>query len=118
MVRIPDDQRLELRLPDGAANPYLLQAVILAAGLDGIERQLDPGPRSDNDSYADPGAGPVQRPLPGNLGEALAAFAADGRLRQSLGEPFCRAYERLRGRQWQQFNSEVSSLEREHTLDC
>ncbi|MCP9850111.1 type III glutamate--ammonia ligase [Cyanobium sp. Morenito 9A2] len=118
MVRIPDDQRLELRLPDGAANPYLLQAVILAAGLDGIERQLDPGPRSDNDSYADPGAGPEQRPLPGNLGEALAAFAADGRLRQSLGEPFCRAYERLRGRQWQQFNSEVSSWEREHTLDC
>jgi glutamine synthetase len=118
MVRIPDDQRLELRLPDGAANPYLLQAVILAAGLDGIERQLDPGPRSDNDSYENPNAGPEQRPLPGNLGEALAAFAADGPLRQSLGEPFCRAYERLRGRQWQQFNSQVSPWEREHTLDC
>ncbi|MEX0588959.1 MAG: type III glutamate--ammonia ligase, partial [Cyanobium sp.] len=40
MVRIPDDQRLELRLPDGAAHPYLLQAAVLAAGLDGIERQL------------------------------------------------------------------------------
>jgi glutamine synthetase len=54
MVRIPDDQRLELRLPDGAAHPYLLQAAVLAAGLDGIERRLDPGPRQDNDNYAAP----------------------------------------------------------------
>ena len=40
MVRLPDDQRLELRLPDSAANPYLLPAAVLAAGLDGLERQL------------------------------------------------------------------------------
>ena len=43
LVRIPDGQRLELRLPDGAANPYLLQAAVLAAGLDGVERQLEIG---------------------------------------------------------------------------
>jgi glutamine synthetase len=96
MVRIPDDQRLELRLADGAANPYLLPAAVLAAGLDGIERGLDPGPRSDTNSYTDPPSGDAARPLPHNVGEALAAFSADLVFRQALGEPFCRAYENLR----------------------
>jgi glutamine synthetase len=45
MIRIPDADRFELRLADGAANPYLLPAAIIAAGLDGIDRQLDPGDR-------------------------------------------------------------------------
>jgi glutamine synthetase len=92
MVRLPDNQRLELRLPDGAANPYLLQAAVLAAGLDGIERQLDPGPRSERNTTAEPPVGSDWRALPSSLGEALAAFAADGRLRAALGEPFCQAY--------------------------
>ena len=92
MVRLPDSQRLELRLPDGAANPYLLQAAVLAAGLDGIERQLDPGPRSERNTAAEPPADSDWRALPSSLGEALAAFAADGQLRAALGEPFCQAY--------------------------
>jgi glutamine synthetase len=96
MVRLPDDQRLELRLADGDANPYLLQAAVLAAGLDGIERQLDPGPRSDSNTYTDPPQGPEARALPASLPEALEAFAADRVLRLALGESFCRSYERLR----------------------
>jgi glutamine synthetase len=92
MVRLPDNQRLELRLPDGAANPYLLQAAVLAAGLDGIERQLDPGPRSERNTAAEPPAGSDWRALPSSLGEALAAFEADGHLRAALGESFCQAY--------------------------
>jgi glutamine synthetase len=92
MVRLPDSQRLELRLPDGAANPYLLQAAVLAAGLDGIERQLDPGPRSELNTAAEPPAGSDWRALPSSLGEALAAFEADGYLRAALGESFCEAY--------------------------
>ncbi len=99
MVRIPDDQRLELRLADSAANPYLLPAAVLAAGLDGIERDLDPGPRSDANTYTDPPTGEAAKPLPRSLKEALAAFAADSVLRAALGETFCRAYENLRGRQ-------------------
>ncbi len=98
MVRIPDDQRLELRLADGAANPYLLPAAVLAAGLDGIERGLDPGPRSEANTYTDPPTGAAARPLPRSLEEALTAFAADTVLRQALGEEFCRAYENLRRR--------------------
>ena len=118
MVRIPDDQRLELRLPDGAAHPYLLQAAILAAGLNGIERQLDPGPRHDNDNYAAPLAADACGRLPASLGEALDAFTADTALRQTLGEPFCRAYETLRRRQWQRDAGASAEQERQLLLDA
>ena len=118
MVRIPDNQRLELRLPDGAAHPYLLQAAILAAGLDGITRQLDPGPRCDNDNYANPLAADQCRRLPADLGEALDAFAADTTLREGLGEEFCQAYEHLRRRQWQRERGDISDTERRSCLDC
>jgi glutamine synthetase len=47
MIRIPDVDRFELRLPDGSANPYLLQASVIAAGLDGVAHQIDPGRRRD-----------------------------------------------------------------------
>ncbi len=53
MVRIPDKGRFELRLMDGAANPYLLQAGVLAAGLDGVENERDPGKRLDINMYSD-----------------------------------------------------------------
>ena len=46
MVRVPGPGRFELRLPDGAVNPYLLQAVIIAAGLSGVHSKADPGPFS------------------------------------------------------------------------
>ena len=95
MVRIPDDQRLELRLADGAANPYLLPAAVLAAGLDGIERRLEPGPRSDANTYTDPPDPETARPLPTALADALEAFRHDARLREALGEPFCTSYEAL-----------------------
>ncbi|MCX5947581.1 MAG: hypothetical protein NTY67_05140 [Cyanobacteria bacterium] len=93
MARIPDNQPLELRLADGAANPYLLQAAVLAAGLDGIERKLDPGPRSD--TYTDPPPPGTARPLPNSLAEALTAFGQDQRLHQALGESFAQAYDSL-----------------------
>ncbi len=93
MVRIPDDQRIELRLGDGAANPYLLQAAVLAAGLDGIERRLEPGPRSDLNTYVEAPAGAAS--LPTCHADALEAFRHDAPLRDSLGEAFCTAYEAL-----------------------
>ncbi|MBM5800993.1 MAG: type III glutamate--ammonia ligase [Cyanobacteria bacterium K_DeepCast_35m_m2_023] len=118
MLRLPDDQRIELRLPDGSAHPYLLQAALLAAGLDGIERQLDPGPRHDNDNYAEP-LGIDQCPrLPADLGEALDAFAADQPLRSALGEDFCRAYDGLRRCQWTRERGSIGEAERRSCLDC
>ena len=47
MVRVPGPGRFELRLPDGAVNPYLLQAVIIAAGLSGVRPNAVPGTRHD-----------------------------------------------------------------------
>jgi len=96
MVRIPDGQRLELRLADGAANPYLLPAAVLAAGLDGLVRQLDPGPRCDRNLQLEPP--PEGTPcLPRSLEEALEAFTADTILRNALGDAFCGAYLELVG---------------------
>ena len=49
MVRVPDPDRIEVRLPDGSANPYLMYAALLACGLDGIDNHMDPGaPNEDN----------------------------------------------------------------------
>lgn len=93
MLRIPDDQRIELRLGDGAANPYLLQAAVLAAGLDGIERRLEAGPRSDLNTYVEAPAGAPS--LPTCHADALEAFRHDAALRESLGEAFCTAFEAL-----------------------
>jgi glutamine synthetase len=118
MLRLPDDQRIELRLPDGAAHPYLLQAALLAAGLDGIERQLDPGQRHDNDNYAAPLRSDQCPRLPSDLGEALDAFAADALLRAGLGEEFCLAYETLRRRQWNRERGPIGEPERFSCLDC
>jgi glutamine synthetase len=95
MIRIPEGGRFECRLADGAANPYLLQAAVLAAGLDGIERRLDPGPRSDANTYTDPPAPGTAQPLPASLEEALEAFAADTILQAALGTEFCSAYQEL-----------------------
>jgi glutamine synthetase len=123
MVRIPDDQRLELRLPDGATHPYLLQAAVLAAGLDGIARQLDPGDCRTNDNYANPLPPGTCAPLPANLGAALAAFKADSHLQTALGEDFCQSYLNLRNKQWIEFQAQtnfdtgVSDWERATGLD-
>ncbi|WP_293788004.1 type III glutamate--ammonia ligase [uncultured Aeromicrobium sp.] len=67
-VRVPDDQRVELRGGDGSANPYLAVAAALAAGLDGIKRSLDPG---------EPGAARGGAPLPLTLLHAIDAMEAD-----------------------------------------
>src|SRR5436190_10113091 len=64
MVRVPDAGRFELRLADGAANPYLLQAAVLAAGLDGIKHKRDPGERLDINMYSDAAQGNSAKKLP------------------------------------------------------
>jgi len=123
MVRVPDDQRLELRLPDGASHPYLLQAAVLAAGLDGITYKLEPGEAQSNDNYANPlPPGPFGC-LPSNLGEALEALEVDSRLQEGLGVSFCQSYLTLRREQWTQFQNlghsgpTISDWERETGLD-
>jgi len=118
MVRIPEPGRFELRLMDGAANPYLLQAGLLAGGLDGIEHQRDPGRRLDIDMY-EPGSAPAGIPrLPLNLLDALRAFASSAVLREALGAAFVDSYVKLRMAQWHDYASHLTEWEREHTLDA
>ncbi len=99
MVRVPGPGRFEFRLPDSAANPYLLQAAMLAAGLNGIARKLDPGPASTRDMYAEGHLVKDAPRLPATLPEALDAFEADQSLRQMLGEEFSAAYLKLKRRE-------------------
>ena len=116
MIRIPDIGRFEFRLPDGAANPYLLPAAIIAAGLDGIDRKLDPGKRSLNNSYTEPT--PNAKQLPGNLLDALRGLESDKILKKYLGESFVASYLKLKYQQWHRFSSHVTDWQLNNTLDC
>ncbi len=117
MVRVPAAGRFELRLPDGAANPYLLQAAILAAGLDGVATNADPGRRYDIDMYAEGHKVKGAPRLPLNLLDALRAFEKDRGLRASLGEEFSTAYLKLKMQEWNSYAAHFTEWERDHTLD-
>ena len=117
MVRVPGPGRFELRLPDGAANPYLLQAVIIAAGLDGLRTNADPGKRHDIDMYADGWKVKGAPKLPLNLLDALRAFDADRTLKAALGAEFSSAYLKLKHKEWDSYMRHFSRWETENTLD-
>ena len=118
MIRIPGAGRFEFRLADGAANPYLLQAGLLAAGLDGLARRSDPGRRLDIDMYALGHTATDVRRLPLNLLDALRAFAADTTLTAALGGGFSGAYVKLKTQEWNSYARHLTQWERDTTLDC
>ncbi len=117
MVRVPGPGRFELRLPDGAANPYLLQAVIIAAGLSGIRSKADPGKRYDIDMYAEGHKVRGAPKLPLNMLDALRAYDKDKGLNAMMGEEFSAAYLNLKHKEWDSFVSHFSRWEKDHTLD-
>ena len=117
-VRIPEPGRFELRLMDGAANPYLLQAGILAAGLDGIANKRDPGKRLDINMYEESHKSTNVRRLPLNLLDALRAISSSKMLRKTLGGDFVDSYVKLRTAEWQDYSRHLTQWEREHTLDA
>ena len=117
MVRVPGPGRFELRLPDGAANPYLMQAIIIAAGLSGMQSKADPGPRSDIDMYAE-GYKITDAPkLPLNLLDALRVFDADADLKTAMGTEFSSAYVKMKTQEWNAYTSHLTRWERDTTLD-
>jgi glutamine synthetase len=118
MVRIPEPGRFEMRLADGAANPYLLQAAILAAGLDGIKKKTNPGERLDINMYTDGHKVKNAKRLPLNLLDALRAFEASDMLKQTLGESFVNAYAKLKHGEWNEYAAHLTDWERKATLDC
>ena len=118
MVRIPDAGRFEFRLPDGATNPYLLPAAVLAAGLDGIATKADPGKRLDIDMYAEGHKVRGAKKLPLYLIDALRELAKDKVLRRQLGDEFTDAYLKLKTQEWDEYSRHLTDWERTNTLDC
>jgi glutamine synthetase len=118
MVRIPDAGRFEVRLADGAVNPYLLPSAILAAGLDGIANKTDPGKRIDVDMYAERHKVRGVKMLPLNLLDALRALEKDRTLRSAVGDEAMAALIKLRMQEWNAYSRELTDWERANTLDC
>jgi len=119
MVRIPEAGRFELRIMDGAANPYLLQAGVLAAGLDGTANNRDPGKRLDVNMYTEEGQKlrGIRR-LPPNLLDAIRLFEKSEMLREAFGEPFVASYAKLKTDEVRRFNASLTQWELDNTLDC
>ncbi len=118
MIRIPDPGRFELRLADGAANPYLLQAAILVAGLDGLQNARDPGARLDINMYTEGHKATGAKRLPLNLLDALRALEASTVMAEGLGKEFVSAYLKLKGEDWNAYSRHLTQWERDTTLDC
>ncbi len=118
MIRIPDAGRFEVRLGDGAVNPYLYPAALLAAGLDGMARDLDPGRRLDIDMYAEPHKAKGAKTLPLNLLDALRALEKNKTLTAAIGAETVAAYIKLKTAEWNDYKAHLSDWERHHTLDC
>lgn len=113
MLRVPEGGHIEDRSISSACNPYLAIAAYLAAGLDGIARQLDPGEpnlgnlyMSDMETMARRGV----RALPQSLAEALAEFERDDVVRESLG-PIAGELLRLKRDEWREYHAQVESWE-------
>ncbi|MBX9927140.1 MAG: type III glutamate--ammonia ligase, partial [Hyphomicrobiaceae bacterium] len=118
MIRIPEPGRFEFRLPDGAANPYLLQAGLLTVGLDGICNNRDPGARLDIDMYAQGHTVTNAKKLPLNLLDAVRTFSQSDVLRSGLGEAFTHPFAKLKLAEWNEYSRHLTEWERDHTLDC
>ena len=118
MVRIPDEGRAEYRLPDNAANPYLLLASILAAGMHGVEEKMDPGKRLDIDMYAEGHTVKDAKKLPLNLLDALRNFETGQLSARGAGQGVSDAYLKLKHNEWNQYCRHLTQWERDTTLDC
>jgi glutamine synthetase len=119
MIRIPEGGRFEFRLADGATNPYLLPAAMLAAGLDGIARSVDPGRPLEIDMYTEGHKAPKNtKRLPLNLLDAIRLTEGSKLLRRELGDEFVDAYVKLRTREWNDYSRHLTEWERQNTLDC
>ena len=118
-VRVPHG-RLEIRLPDSACNPYLVSAALIAAGLDGIDRKLDPGPPQNINLYQlsleDLAAKGIKL-LPQSLNEAVDALEADTVIRDGLGADLAHEFIRLKRMEWTEYSRHVSDWESRRYLE-
>jgi glutamine synthetase len=118
MYRIPGPGRIEDRSVDGACNPYLAATVILAAGLDGIENEIDPGEPNSENLYAVPWRELRDRgleTLPANLLEATVELERDDVLREALGrardEDYLDYFVGVKRQEWNRYHEQVTPWE-------
>ncbi len=126
MIRIPDPGRFELRLMDGSANPYLLQASVLAAGLYGLKNKIDPGEPLTCNMYTDYEKYPNLPKLPNELQDSLELLKNNNEMCEAFGEETINSYIKLRNSEIKEFDNKekfdkskpVTKWERQNTLDC
>lgn len=119
MIRIPAPGRIENRLGDGAANPYLTMTVLLAAGLDGIENQIDPGERNVDNLYVVSEDELKRRNigfLPTTLSDALDYLERDEVIKNALGADYADYYIEVKRAEWNRYNRSVSQWETDNYL--
>ena len=118
MVRIPYG-RIELRVGDSGMNPYLAQAALIAAGLDGIDRKLDPGPPQNINFYALSPQEIAQKKievLPQSLDESIKALSSSQLFRNTLGADFIDEFVDLKREEWIDYHRHVSDWETKRYL--
>ncbi|HNP71513.1 MAG TPA: glutamine synthetase family protein [Kouleothrix sp.] len=112
----PHATRIELRCPDPSCNPYLAFAVMLKAGLDGIERKLPLPEAAEEDLYhVDPRARALET-LPGSLGEALAELERDQVIGEALGPHVLERFVEAKTQEWDSYRLAVSQWELDRYL--
>lgn len=122
LIRIPvaneKNRRIELRTPDASCNPYLAFAAMLAAGLDGIKKKIDPGTEEKGvDYYSNNTKVDDNKKLPCDLNEALRELSKDDVIKNALGEI---AYKQLMSSgmfEWSEYSKEVSPWEFERYIN-
>jgi len=124
LVRVPPGKemrtRLEYRPTDGSCNFYLAFAAILAAGLDGVKRKIEPPKPVEENIYEMSEKERAKRGigvLPGTLGDALNEFSEDKYLQEALGKAFCEKFMELKTKEWKDYNVTVHEWERKKYLD-
>ena len=120
MIRVPGPGRIENRMVDAAANPYLACAAMLAAGLDGIDHKIDPGVPSHDNLYEVPWEELHARGighLPATLQAAIDALSQDEVVRNSLGGDYADYYIQVKTEEWESYHNSVSQWELDHYLN-
>ena len=126
MIRVPDPGRFELRLMDGSANPYLLQASVLAAGMEGLSKRINPGKPLFCNMYEDYKKYPNLSKLPNELKDSLDKIENNKEMNKAFGKEVIKSYVKLRTSELKDFNNNekfdkskpITKWERQNTLDC
>lgn len=123
LIRIPvsrgEATRIELRCPDSAANPYLVMATCLAAGLEGIKNKMEPAPCVDRNIFSMPEEDREKlgiENLPENLCDAIDKFEQDIFIQKVLGEHIAKNYMEAKKKEWQEYRAQVTNWELEQYL--